>query len=310
MPLETVFSNSLEQGLLNSFMAMGVLLSFRLLGFPDLTVEGTDPLAAAITARLLVGGLDPALSTLGGIASGVIAGTATGLIHTKLKVNNILAGILVTSAIYTVMLRAMGRPNTPLLNQTTVMDEALKPFGLPSTAWPVVGFGVVLVLVAYLALNWFLHTDLGLAIRATGNNEQMIRALGADTDTTKVLTLAISNGLVAVSGALVAQDQGFADVGMGIGTLVAAVASIIIGETLFGSRTVSRHLAVIVAGSVLYRVLLNVALRLGLPASDFKAITAVLVLLALSAPLWKAARRPRAARLRRQQQREQERVPA
>lgn len=287
----TVLSNSLEQGLLNSFMAMGVLLSFRMLGFPDLTVEGTYPLAGAIAARLLVAGVNPILSTLAGVLGGALAGVTSGLIHTKLKVNNILTGILVTSGIYTVMLRVMGRPNTPLLGKVTLFEQVLGWFGAPTTAWPVVGMVAVLALVAYIFMNWFLHTDMGLTIRATGNNEVMIRALGVDTDRAKVTTLAISNALVALSGALVVQNQGFADVGMGMGALVAAVASIIIGETLLGSATVSRHLAVLVVGSLIYRVLINVGLRLGLPASDFKLITAVLVLLALTAPLWRGRRK-------------------
>jgi len=291
----SVLSNSLEQGLLGSFMAMGVLLSFRMLGFPDLTVEGSYPLAGAIVARLLVGGANPVLATLCGALGGVLAGVTVGLLHTKLKVNEILAGILVTAAIYTLMLRVMGRPNTPLLAQRTLFDQVLGWFGLKATVWPIAAMAAVLTLLAYLGMNWFLHTDIGLTVRATGNNEKMIRALGVDTDTTKIITLAIANGFVALSGALVAQDQGFADVGMGVGSLVAAVASIIIGEAIFGSEPVSRHLAVLVAGSLIYRVLLNVALRLGMPASDFKAVSAVLVLLLLSAPLWKARRRRRAA---------------
>lgn len=282
--MESVVINSLQQGFIYAFMALGVLLTFRLLGFPDLTVEGTFPLGAAVTAKAVVEGVDPLLAVLLGALAGGAAGAATGLMHTKLKVNNILAGILTASAIYTVMLRTMGRPNTPLLAYDNVYGQVLGWFGLTESHLTTILTLFVLALVVRGLLGWFLATDLGLAIRATGSNERMIRALGVSTDTTKLLALVISNFLVGLSGALAAQAQGFADVGMGIGVLVAAIASVIVGETLFGSSKLGRLLTGVIAGSVLYRGLLALALRLGLPAEDFKMITAVLVLLALTLP--------------------------
>lgn len=285
--MENVLISALEQGLIYAFMAIGVLLTFEMLGFPDLTVEGTFPLGAAVTARAVVGGVSPLTAVLLGTLACAAAGAATGLMHTKLKVNNILAGILTTSAIYTVMLRVMGRPNTSLLAHDNVYGQVLGWFGLAQTHLTVILGLTVAVVAARLAMGWFLSTDIGLAVRATGNNERMIRNLGVNTDNTKLMALIISNALVGMSGALACQIQGFADVGMGIGVLVAAIASVIIGETIFafGRRSVSLMLTGVIFGSILYRGVLALALRLGLPAHDFKLITALLVLAALTLPL-------------------------
>lgn len=293
--MENVLINALEQGLIYAFMALGVLLTFEMLGFPDLTVEGTFPLGAAVTARAVVDGINPLAAVLLGSLACALAGAATGLMHTKLKVNNILAGILTTSAIYTVMLRVMGRPNTPLLAHDNVYGQVLGWFGLAQSHLTMILGLAVAVLAARLVLGWFLSTDLGLAVRATGHNERMIRNLGVNTDNTKLLALIISNALVGLSGALACQMQGFADVGMGIGVLVAAIASVIIGETLFtfGRRSVGFLLTGVILGSILYRGVLALALRLGLPAHDFKLITAVLVLAALTLPLFGTWRRRR-----------------
>jgi putative tryptophan/tyrosine transport system permease protein len=290
--LEYVATNALEQGLLYAFMVLGVLLSFNMLGFPDLTVEGSYPLGGAVAARLLVEGVDPGLASLLAALAGAAAGAGTGLVHTKLRINNILAGILTTSALFTLMLRVMGRPNTPLLAHPSVVAWVLAPFGLRETARTTIVCVGLLVLAARLAMGWFLRTDVGLTIRATGNNERMIRGLGVDTDLTKVLTLAISNGLVALTGALVAQNQGFADVTMGIGALVGAVASIIIGQTLFGDRGLGWLLSSVIVGSLVYRALLAAALRLGMPPTDLKLVTAALVLVALALPTIRARHRP------------------
>lgn len=287
--MENVLTNALEQGFIYAFMILGVFLSFRLLGFPDLTVEGSFPFGAAVGARLLVQGWAPLPAAIAASLAGVLAGLAAGAIHTKLKVNNILAGILTASALYTFMLRVMGRPNTPLLNYPTAVDQIESLVALPPGTWTGIAVLGVMAVVARLLLGWFLATDLGLAIRATGNNEGMIRSLGVNTDTTKIITLGISNGMVAFSGALASQIQGFADVGMGIGALVAAVASVIIGETIFGVQALGRVLTGVVVGSVIYRALITLGLRLGLPPTDFKLITAGLVLLALSVPLLKSS---------------------
>jgi putative ABC transport system permease protein len=211
--------------------------------------------------------------------------------HTRLRINNILAGILTTSALFTLMLRVMGRPNTPLLDQPSVVAWALGPLGLRENVRTTILAVGLLAVGARLALGWFLRTDVGLTIRATGNNERMIRALGVDTDRTKILTLAISNGLVALTGALVAQNQGFSDVTMGIGALVGAVASIIIGQTLLGDRGIGWLLSSVIVGSLVYRALLAAALRLGMPPTDLKLVTAALVLVALALPTIRARRR-------------------
>jgi putative ABC transport system permease protein len=289
--LEYVATNALEQGLLYAFMVLGVLLSFHMLGFPDLTVEGSYPFGGAVAARLLVEGANPAVATLAGALAGAAAGAATGLMHTRLRINNILAGILTTSALFTLMLRVMGRPNTPLLDQPSVVAWALGPLGLRENVRTTILVVGLLVVATRVAMGWFLRTDVGLTIRATGNNERMIRGLGVDTDRTKILTLAISNGLVALTGALVAQNQGFSDVTMGIGALVGAVASIIIGQTLLGDRGIGWLLTSVTAGSLVYRALLAAALRLGMPPTDLKLVTAALVLVALALPALRARHR-------------------
>ena len=282
--MESVIINALQQGLIFAFMALGVLLTFRLLGFPDLTVEGTFPLGAAVTARAIVEGVEPILAVLLGALAGGAAGAVTGIIHTRLKVNNILAGILTASAIYTVMLRTMGRPNTPLLAYDNVYGQVLGWFKLGENNYNVILVLLVFAVAARLLLGWFLNTDLGLAVRATGSNERMISALGVNTDNAKLLALVIGNFLVGLSGAMACQAQGFADIGMGIGVLVAAIASVIAGETIFGGNRLGRLLTSVILGSIMYRGLLALGLRLGLPAEDFKMMTAILVLLVLCLP--------------------------
>jgi putative ABC transport system permease protein len=306
--VSVIVSNGLEQGFIYAFMVLGVYLSFRLLGFPDLTVEGTFPFGAAVSAALLVNGWSPALALAVAVLAGMVAGIVAGVIHTKLKINNILAGILTASALYTVMFWVMGRPNQPLLEFSSVLEQIQRVLRLPPGIWPRIFLLGLLAIGARLLLGWFLNTDLGLAIRATGNNEGMIRSLGVNTDTTKIVTLAISNGAVALSGALVAQIQGFADVSMGIGVLVAAVASVILGETIFGTHVLGRLLTGVVVGSIIYRALLTSIYLLGIPPTNFKLITAAIVLVALGLPtLWtrwrsqvtRARRRGAQARLHR-----------
>ncbi|WP_081410887.1 ABC transporter permease [Desulfotruncus alcoholivorax] len=282
--MESVVTSALQQGLIFAFMALGVFLTFELLGFPDLTVEGTFPLGAAVTARAIIDGANPLLAVLMGALAGGLAGAATGLMHTRLKVNNILAGILTASAIYTVMLRTMGRPNIPLLANENIYGRISGWFNLTENSFSIIIILALITLLVRFLLGWFLNTDLGLAIRATGSNERMIRSLGVNTDNTKLLALIISNFLVGLSGALACQFQGFADVGMGIGVLVAAIASVIAGETIFGGNSLGRLLTGVILGSIVYRGLLALGLRLGLPAEDFKLITAVLVLLVLCLP--------------------------
>jgi putative ABC transport system permease protein len=290
--IEALVLNMFEQGFLFAFLGLGVLITFRFFRFPDLTAEGSYPLGGAVVAALLVAGVDPFSATLAATLAGGAAGIATALIHTKLRINNIIAGIIVMTALYTVNLRVMGKANTPLLTTPTVFGEivtALNAFGLHLTdnAFTTIPIAFVLVAAAGAALVWFFATDLGLAVRATGHNEAMILSLGVDTDRTKMVGLAISNAFIAFSGALVAQNHGFADIGMGIGILVTGAAAVLIGEAIFGDRTVAWWVAAAVVGVLIYRLLVALALRLGLEPIDLRLITAVLLLLALAVPQWR-----------------------
>jgi len=280
----------LEQGALAGFLGLGVLISFRFFRFPDLTAEGSYPLGGAVAASLLVAGVDPVLATLAAVAAGVLAGMATALIHTKLRINNIVAGIIVMTALYTVNLRVMGRANISLLSVRTLFDDAAGMFGVGDQGETLVTIVLTLLLLALAgaALAWFMHTDLGLAVRATGENQAMIRSLGVDTDRTKLIGLGLSNGAIALSGALVAQDHGFADIGMGIGILVTGAAAVMIGEALFGDGSIERWVVATMVGVLIYRFLVALALRVGLEPVDLKLITAALLLLALALPRLRA----------------------
>ena len=285
--------SALLQGLVYSFMVLGVFLTFRVLDFPDLTVDGSLPLGAAVTAALIVNGHSPLMATAAGVAAGVCAGLVTGFLHVLLKSGDsdstnygpkLLAGILTMTALYTVNLRIMGRSNTPLLGVKVIFDKIGDLFSVSMIGWNIIiALAVLAVLVKYF-LDWLLHTEFGLTLQATGDNEQMIRALGTNTNFTRIVGLAVSNGLVALTGSLVAQQQGFADVGMGIGTIVAGLAGVIMGEVIFGVRSISWVLFSVIGGSIVYRLLIAVSLRLGIAPTDLKLLTAVLVVVALSIP--------------------------
>ncbi len=284
--LEALMIDVLEQGALAGFLALGVLISFRFFRFPDLTAQGSYPLGGAIAAALLVSGVGPVPATIAAIAAGVLAGLATALIHTKFRINNIIAGIIVMTALYTVNLRVMGRANISLLSVATLFDRATAALGVSVRNESAVTIVLTLLLlgIAGAALAWFMHTDLGLAVRATGENEPMIRSLGVDTDRTKLIGLGLSNGAIALSGALVAQDNGFADIGMGIGILVSGAAAVMIGEALFGDGSIERWVMATIVGVLIYQLLVALALRIGLAPVDLKLITATLLLLALVVP--------------------------
>ena len=289
--MEAIVTNALEQGLLYCFMVLGVFITFRVLDFPDLTVDGSLPLGAAVTAALITSGQSPLLATCVGVAAGLCAGILVGLLHMLLKTGDasnygpkLLAGILMMTALYTVNLRVMGRANTPLLGVDTLFDRLGDWLAMDFRSWNLILALLALALVIKFLLDWFFHTEVGLCMRATGDNEQMIRALGTNTDLTRIMGLALANGLVALSGSLVAQQQGFADVGMGIGTIVAGLASVIIGEAIFGMRSISWVLFSVIGGSIVYRLLIAVALRIGIEPTDLKLLTAVLVVIALSVP--------------------------
>jgi putative ABC transport system permease protein len=291
--VETILSSGLEQGLLYCFMVLGVFITFRVLDFPDLTVDGSLPLGAAVTAALVASGSSPLTATFAGVGAGLVAGSATGVLHILLKSGasdstnygpKLLAGILTMTALYTVNLRVMGRSNVPLLGVETVFDKVGEFVSASMTSWNLIVALAALAVAVKFLLDWFLHTEFGLCLQATGDNEQMITALGTNTDVMRVVGLAIANGLVALSGALVAQQQGFADVGMGIGTIVAGLAGVIMGEVLFGQRSISWVLFSVIGGSIVYRLLIAVSLRLGIAPTDLKLLTAALVVIALSVP--------------------------
>ena len=279
-----LLSVSVYEGLAYGFVALGVYITFRVLAFPDLTVDGSFPLGAAVTAVLIINGINPWAATVIAFLSGVGAGIITALLNTKLRINALLAGILMMVALYSINLLIMGRSNIPLLREISIFDNVAGWLGMgPSVVLSIIFCGTLIVLTLLL-LNWFLRTEIGLALRATGDNEQMVRGLGSSTDMTTILGVSISNGFVALAGALIAQNQGFADVGMGIGMIVMGLASVIIGEGLFRPRGVTSVLLSVVGGTFAYRLFLGIALRAGLPPSNLKLITAGLVIIALAVP--------------------------
>lgn len=286
--------STIAQGLLWALLALGVFITFRILDIADLTVEGSFPMGAAISAVLITMGVNPWITVIVAGIGGMIAGAVTGWIHTKLKIPALLAGILTMIALYSVNLHIMGKANISLLRMDTVYS-AIHSMGI-SNAVALTIIGVVVTVVVGLFLFWFFGTELGTSIRATGVNPQMIRAQGVNTDSMIVLGLLLSNGFVAVSGALIAQSQGFADIGMGVGTIVIGLASVIIGEVLFASSSIVRKLfgnssfvlslVAVVFGSIIYRIVIATVLYLGMPPNDLKLFTAILVALALSLPTW------------------------
>jgi putative ABC transport system permease protein len=278
---------AIEQGFVYGIMVIGVYLTFRILDFPDLTVDGSLPLGAAISAVAITNGVNPYLSLVFALGGGFVAGMVTAFLNTKFKILHLLASILTMIALYSINIRIMAGPNVALLGQETVFDSVTK-LGVPAHYAGLIIFGAFALLVLSFII-WFLGTELGQAILATGDNPQMIRSLGVNTSTIIILGVGLSNGLVALSGALVAQNQGAADVGMGIGTIVAGLASVIIGETVFGCKTMPRAFIAALLGSIVYR--LAIALALGLEfgsfrfnPSDLNLITALLVIGALITP--------------------------
>ena len=275
-----------SQGIIWGIMTLGVYITFKDLDFPDLTVDGSFALGGAVSAILISNGMNPFITLFFSFLAGSLAGLATGILNTKLQIPGILAGILTMIALYSINIRVMGgRPNIPLLGMATSLTIIQNILSLSKVASDLlVGFifSVFIVLIMY----WFFGTEMGCAIRATGNNEKMIRALGVDTNVMKTIGLMISNALVSLSGALVTQSQGYADVGMGTGTIVIGLASVIIGEVIFGNRfNFLYKLSSIVMGSIIYRIIIAIVLQLGLKATDLKLLTAIIVAIALSVPV-------------------------
>ncbi|RYC04632.1 ABC transporter permease [Ciceribacter ferrooxidans] len=282
---QIAFWGAVELGLVFAFVAIGVYLAFRVLDFPDLTVDGSFPLGAAVAAVLIIAGLNAWLATVVAMAAGSIAGLVTAVLNVRFRILNLLASILTMIALFSVNLRVMGKPNVALLNQ----DTMLTPFYGHGLADYYVRplFLFVLVGVAVLLVWRFLESDAGLAMRATGANSRMARAQGVQTGNQIYLGMAISNALVALGGALFAQTNGFADVTSGVGTIVVGLAAVIIGETLFGNRGLLIALIGCIVGSIAYRLAIQLALSsdvLGLKASDLNFVTAVLVAVALVLP--------------------------
>jgi len=262
---------TIEQSLIFAIMVLGVYISFRILNFPDMTVDGTFPLGAAISAKLLTLGVNPYLTLLVALVAGAAAGAITGLIHVKLKVKDLLAGILVMTALYSVNLRVMGKSNIPLFEEDNIFN----------TEYSMMITIVVLILISKFLLDYLLKTKFGFALKALGDNENLIVSLGLNEEKYKIYGLMIANAFVAFSGAVLAQYQGFADVGMGTGIIVIGLASIIIGDTLFGKRRKLAGTTIVIIGSILYRGVIAVTLSMGMDASDLKLITSIIVIVIL-----------------------------
>jgi len=279
-----VLMGSIELGIIYAIMALGVFISFRTLNMPDLSVDGSFVLGAAVSAVMTLSG-HPFLALGIAFIAGCGAGAITALLHTKLKIQPLLAGILTMLALYSLNLKVMdGRANIPLINKATVFS-ALQ--GTVIGNYSTLVFSLAVLTLILIVLFLFLKTRLGFVLRATGDNDHMVRALGVNTDSVILVGLAISNGLVAVSGALIAQSQSYVDVGMGIGMVVIGLASVIIGEVVFGISFLLRRLIAVVLGSVLYRLIIAVALEIGMPATDLKLVSAVIVALAMAMPIIK-----------------------
>lgn len=274
---------TLSQGLLWSLLALGVYITFRVLDFADMTVEGPFPLGAAICVYFLIRDHHPLLALLAAGLLGGVAGIVTGLLHTKLRIPSLLAGILSMIALYSVNLRIMGKANVSLLGKETAFTY-METLGL-DYAQSVFIVGLLATVVIGTLIYWFFGTEIGAAIRATGFNPQMIRAQGIDTNVMLLLGLFLSNALTAMAGAFIGMNNGFFDVGMGVGTIVIGLASVIIGEVLFGTRSFKNSLVSVILGSIVYRFVIAIVLQMGMPPNDLKLFTSVLVVIALALPM-------------------------
>lgn len=273
---------TLEQGLMYAIMVLGVYLTYRVLDYADLSVDGSFTLGAATAAILIFEGVNPWIATGISFIAGSLAGVFTGVLHTKFKITPLLSGILTMTALYSVNLRVMGKANISLFKTRTIFSDFTK---LPGMAeYGVIILSLLTVVIIGIVVYLFLQTEIGLALRATGDNELMIKSLGVNTDLMKVLGLALSNGLVAFAGSYVAQNMQFADASMGIGMIVAGLASVIIGEVLIGTSSIGRTILAVICGGVIYRIIIALVLQLGLEPTDLKLITAFIVIIALVSP--------------------------
>jgi putative ABC transport system permease protein len=279
------FFGAIEIGLIFALVALGVFISFRLLRFPDLTVDGSFPLGGAVCAVLIAAGINPWLATLAATSAGAVAGLITGWLNVRLKIMDLLASILMMIALYSVNLRVMGGPNIPLINDPTIFNM-LQPEGIDDYIFrPLLLLAIVVA--AKLALDWFFATERGLAIRATGSNARMARSQGVNTGGMILLGMAISNALVGLAGAMFVQTQGGSDISMGIGTIVIGLAAVIVGESILPSRKIVWCTLAVVVGAIVYRFFIAAALNsdfIGLKAQDLNLVTALLVTVALVIP--------------------------
>ncbi len=284
-----ILLESLELGLIYSILALGVFLSFRTLNTPDLTVDGSIVTGAAISAVMCTAAADMSphmqvvmciLALVASFVLGMGAGAITALLNTKLKIQPLLAGILVMLGIYSINLRIQGKANVNLNNVPTIYRKASELFG--DFEWSSIIVGVVIAAIIIVIMYGFLNTRKGFALRATGDNEEMVRAYGISSDNMKLMGLAVSNGIVGLAGGMLAQYQGYSDVGMGVGMVVIGLASVIIGEVIFGTRSLMRRLVAVALGAVLYRMVIAIALYIGMPPTDLKLVSAVIVTIALS----------------------------
>ena len=294
----TAMLGAVSQGILWGIMVLGVFITYKLLDIPDLTVDGSFATGGAVCAVLVVAGVNPALAIVAAMAAGAVAGAVTGFLTTVFEIPAILSGILTQISLWSINLRIMGKSNTPLLTSDTVFSQLGNATGLTSNVCAII-VGLIVAVVIVAGLYWFFGTEIGSALRATGNNEAMIRALGVNTNRTKMLALILSNALVGLSGGLICEQQKYADIGMGTGAIVIGLAAIVIGEVLgrllpgglskFGARLVSA-----VAGSVVYFLIRAVVLQMGMDANDMKLLSAIIVALALCVPVvWERIQRRR-----------------
>ncbi|AGQ22682.1 branched-chain amino acid ABC transporter permease [Lactobacillus helveticus] len=280
----SLITSTIGQGLLWGVLALGLFLTFRILNFPDMTVEGTFPFGAAICVSALVHGVDPMLATILAFLGGMLTGLVTGLLYTKGKIPVLLAGILTMTGVYSINLLILGKANVGLLNKATLLNGKLLQ-KLPAN-FPTIVIGLLAAILIILLLALFLNTDLGQNFIATGDNENMARSLGINTDNMKILGLMISNGLIGLAGGLLAQNGGYADVNMGIGTMVIGLAAIIIGEVAYGDLSLTARLIAVVIGSIIYRLILLLVLQLGFSTNDFKLISAIILAICMMLPLF------------------------
>ena len=285
-----IILGAISLGLIWAILTIGVYITFRILDIADMTVEGSIAMGAAIAATSIVNGMNPFAATVLAFLGGMAAGLITGFLHTKLKIPALLAGILTMIALYSINLHIMGKANVSILRMNTVYTP-METLGVSPTN-SVMLFAFLSVIAIVGILYWFFGTEVGCAIRATGNNPQMARAQGINTNNMITLGLIISNGLVALCGALIAQSQSFADVQMGIGSIVIGLASVIIGEVIFGKRNFLNCLISLVLGAITYRIIIALVLKMGMPANDLKLFTAITVAIALSLPVFKSYLRP------------------